>query len=159
MINFNNNKIVFGVVIVISLLFIVFSIGRALIPSTPSLKIITNINMNEKEESRLDGLVKIIEIKEGSGKEAVVGKNAAVKYIGKTLNENGQEFIFDSGNFSFDIGSGKVIAGFDVGILGMKVAGKRILIIKPEAGYGDQVVGPIPANSTLTFDIELLDIK
>lgn len=61
--------------------------------------------------------------------------------------------------FEFNLGAGQVIKGWDEGLLGMKVGEKKTLTIPPEKGYGSQAQGPIPANSTLIFDVELVGIK
>lgn len=96
----------------------------------------------------------------GTGAEAVAGKSVTVNYVGKLTD--GQVFDASTNHgqpFTFDLGAGQVIAGWDQGLVGMKVGGKRILTIPPEMGYGAQAVGPIPANSTLIFEVELLDVK
>ena len=61
--------------------------------------------------------------------------------------------------FSFKIGSGQVISGWDLGVPGMKVEGKRVLIIPPHLAYGNKEQSGIPRNSTLSFDIELVDVN
>lgn len=96
----------------------------------------------------------------GEGSEVTKGDVVFVHYIG-TL-QDGQQFdnSYTKGTpFSFTAGGGRVIQGLDQGIIGMKVGGQRILVIPPELGYGAKGVGPIPANATLVFAIELLDIK
>lgn len=109
---------------------------------------------------KIDGVV-IEVLNEGSGDKAVKsGDTISVHYTG-TL-ENGT--VFDSSvprkqPFSFRIGQGEVIKGWDQGLIGMKVGEKRKLTISPEMGYGTQANGPIPANSILIFDVELLGIK
>ncbi|HJR44415.1 MAG TPA: FKBP-type peptidyl-prolyl cis-trans isomerase [Actinomycetota bacterium] len=96
------------------------------------------------------------EVECGDGDEAARGDSVTVKYVGKL--ENGEEF--DSGTLPpFQLGTGGVIAGFDEGLTGMSVGGKRILTIPPELGYGPQGSPPvIPPNATLIFDVELLEV-
>lgn len=97
----------------------------------------------------------------GAGAEAVAGKSVTVHYTG-TLQDGSQ---FDSSvdrnqPFSFILGAGQVIPGWDEGVAGMKVGGKRKLVIPPGLAYGAQGYPPvIPANATLTFDVELLEVK
>ena len=81
-------------------------------------------------------------------------------YVG-TLDDG---TVFDSSYnrgepFEFILGSGRVIQGWDIGVLGMKVGEKRKLTIAPEFAYGSRAVGSIPPNSRLTFEVELLEIK
>ncbi len=98
----------------------------------------------------------------GTGEEARPGMTATVHYTG-WLRSNGQKFDSsrDSGQpFSFNIGAGQVIQGWDKGVAGMKVGGKRILVIPPELGYGATGAGGvIPPNATLVFEVELLSVK
>ena len=100
-------------------------------------------------------------IKEGSGEQAAKsGDILAVHYVG-TL-ENGEKFDSsrDRGRpFEFTLGAKQVIPGWDLGLMGTKVGEIRKLVIPPQLGYGDQAVGNIPANSTLNFEVELLEIK
>lgn len=96
----------------------------------------------------------------GTGAEAVSGSLVSVHYTG-TLT-NGQKF--DSSRdrgvpFEFVLGGGSVIPGWEQGIAGMKVGGKRILIVPPQLAYGSQAIGNIiPANSTLVFEVELMAV-
>ncbi len=102
----------------------------------------------------------------GTGATAVAGRTVSVNYTGwlydasKTDNKGAQ---FDSsigrGLFSFVLGAGQVIAGWDQGVVGMKVGGKRRLIVPPGLGYGSAGVGPIPGNSTLIFDVDLVAVQ
>jgi FKBP-type peptidyl-prolyl cis-trans isomerase len=105
--------------------------------------------------------LKYVELKEGDGATPESGKTVVVHYTG-TL-EDGTKFDSsrDRGQpFSFKIGVGQVIKGWDEGLSTMKVGGRRQLIIPPELGYGSRGAGGvIPPNATLLFDVELLDIK
>ncbi|EKE09515.1 MAG: peptidyl-prolyl cis-trans isomerase [uncultured bacterium] len=102
------------------------------------------------------------DIKVGEGSEAKVGQKVTVHYTGR-LKQNDQKFdsSVDRGEpFSFHLGQGEVIQGWDEGVTGMKVGGKRLLIIPANLGYGAHGAGGvIPPNATLIFDIELLEVK
>lgn len=127
------------------------------------------LNIADKELNEMDlenaietpsGL-KYIVIKEGEGESPTTGQTVTVHYTG-TL-ENGQKFDSsrDRGKpFSFKIGVGQVIKGWDEGVASMKEGGQRILIIPSDLGYGARGAGRvIPPNATLIFDVELLDVK
>ena len=107
----------------------------------------------------------IADTKVGSGAEARPGNNCSMHYTG-WLYENGTKGAkFDSSldrgePFEFPLGAGRVIKGWDEGVAGMKVGGKRTLIIPPQLGYGARGAGGvIPPNATLMFDVELLGVK
>jgi FKBP-type peptidyl-prolyl cis-trans isomerase FkpA len=108
-----------------------------------------------------------IDVKIGAGKEAIAGNTVVVHYSGwlfdaKDAKQHGTAFDSSVGRgpFSFPLGAGKVIKGWDQGVAGMKVGGKRTLIIPAELGYGTRGAGGvIPPNATLVFDVELLDVK
>ncbi len=100
-------------------------------------------------------MIKIEEISEGAGETAKSGNTVDLNYKGTFTDGK----LFDSGRFSFTIGSGQVIQGFDLGVTGMKVGGKRKITVPPELGYGPRGSGPIPGNSTLVFELEILKIK
>jgi FKBP-type peptidyl-prolyl cis-trans isomerase FkpA len=109
--------------------------------------------------SRADGLI-IEDLSVGTGAEARAGNTVVVHYTGWL--EDGT--VFDSSlnrnqPFEFQIGAGRVITGWEQGIPGMSVGGIRALTIPPELAYGSQQRGSIPANSTLYFEVELLEIK
>ena len=96
----------------------------------------------------------------GSGDVAVAGKQVTVNYTGVFSDGKKFDSSLDRGvPFTFTLGSGMVIKGWDIGVEGMKVGGKRILVVPPELGYGASDYGPIPGNSTLIFEIELLGVK
>ena len=100
-----------------------------------------------------------IETNAGSGALAKAGNTVKVHYTGKLLNGK----VFDSSigglPYSFILGRGTVIAGWDEGIALMSKGGKAKLIIPSKLGYGSQAIGSIPANSTLVFEVELVYIK
>lgn len=96
----------------------------------------------------------------GTGAKAVAGKKVSVHYTG--ILQNGSKFdsSVDRGQpFQFNLGTGQVIKGWDLGVEGMQVGGVRRLVISPELGYGAQANGPIPANSTLIFQVQLLGVN
>jgi FKBP-type peptidyl-prolyl cis-trans isomerase FkpA len=104
----------------------------------------------------------------GTGREAEPGFHISVHYTGWLYDEKAEGHKgakFDSSldrkqPFDFDLGAGQVIQGWDEGFAGMKIGGKRTLIIPPEMGYGARGAGGvIPPNATLLFEVELLDVK
>jgi FKBP-type peptidyl-prolyl cis-trans isomerase FkpA len=98
----------------------------------------------------------------GTGTEATNGRSLTVKYTGWLYSTTGQDQKgqqFDSGTYTFTLGGGQVIKGWDQGFTGMKVGGMRRLVIPPSLGYGAAGTPPIPGNATLVFDVELLDVK
>ncbi|GEM_PF-1511200 len=110
----------------------------------------------------MDNGLKIQDLKVGTGSEAKAGDIISVNYIGSLANGT----VFDAsakhgGPATFQIGVGQLIKGWDIGIPGMKVGGKRKLIVPPSLGYGSQNVGngAIPPNSTLIFEVELLAVQ
>jgi FKBP-type peptidyl-prolyl cis-trans isomerase FkpA len=112
--------------------------------------------------------LKKIEVKQGTGKEATSGKPVIVHYTGwlyDTSKPDNKGTKFDSSRdrqvpFGFFLGGGKVIKGWDDGVVGMKEGGQRTLIIPPSLGYGERGAGGvIPPNATLIFDVELIEVK
>src|SRR6184192_3699804 len=97
----------------------------------------------------------------GIGATAEAGQTVTVHYTGWLENGNKFDSSVDRGQpFSFPLGAGRVIKGWDEGVAGMKVGGKRTLVIPPELGYGARgAPGAIPPNATLKFEVELLDVK
>jgi len=94
----------------------------------------------------------------GTGDTAEPGDLVTVNYTGKLQDGTVFDTSVGKAPFQFTLGQGQVIPGWDQGLVGMKVGGKRLLIIPPNLGYGSQAVGPIPANATLTFEVELLKV-
>jgi FKBP-type peptidyl-prolyl cis-trans isomerase len=95
----------------------------------------------------------------GTGATAAAGDTVTVHYIGTFTNGTKFDSSYDAGKpFAFRIGAGQVIAGWDQGVPGMKIGGKRRLTIPPELAYGSQGRGTIPPNTTLVFEIDMLSI-
>jgi FKBP-type peptidyl-prolyl cis-trans isomerase len=114
-----------------------------------------------KEVTTPSGL-KIEEVQAGTGAVAEKGKTVDVHYTGRLTNGTKFDSSLDRGEpISFPLGTGMVIKGWDEGIAGMKVGGKRKLTIPPDLGYGPRGTpgGPIPPNATLLFDVELVSVK
>lgn len=108
----------------------------------------------------MDNGLKIQDLKVGTGPEAKIGNTVSVNYVG-TL-ENGTKFdsSYDRGEaFQFLLGAGEVIKGWDIGVAGMKVGGKRKLVIPASLAYGERGIGPIPPKATLVFEVELLAVQ
>jgi peptidylprolyl isomerase len=115
-------------------------------------------NMNDTITTA-DGL-QIQDLAVGEGREAKSGDTVTVNYLGTLTSGVKFDSSYDRNQpFTTQIGVGQVIKGWDEGIVGMKVGGKRKLIIPPSLGYGSQDLGTIPPNSTLIFEVELLGVK
>jgi FKBP-type peptidyl-prolyl cis-trans isomerase len=110
-----------------------------------------NITVTEKTTSGL----RYILTKTGTGASVKKGQYLNVNYVGKFLTDK----KFDSGNFDFQLGAGRVVAGFDEGIAKMKVGEKATIIFPSALGYGAGGQGSIPGNSPLLFDIEVVSAK
>jgi FKBP-type peptidyl-prolyl cis-trans isomerase FkpA len=106
-------------------------------------------------------MLEIDDLSPGTGTEATEGRTVSVHYTGTLTNGDKFDSSLDRGRpFEFVLGAGRVIKGWDQGVRGMKVGGKRKLTIPAELGYGARGFPPvIPANATLVFEIELLDVK
>ena len=105
--------------------------------------------------TRLPSGVYILDHEVGAGAEATSGTRADVVYTGWLANG----FLFDQGRFDFLIGGQEVIPGFEQGVLGMKVGGRRLMIIPPALAYGANIVGAIPPGSILVFEVELQGVS
>jgi len=101
------------------------------------------------------------ELKKGSGEREVQGGDyIVIHYTGTLLDGTKFDSSHDRGMpFKTRIGVGEVIEGWDMGVPGMKVGGKRKLVIPPQLAYGDRAIGSIPPNSTLVFEVELIEIE
>jgi FKBP-type peptidyl-prolyl cis-trans isomerase FkpA len=112
-------------------------------------------------ERMTDSGLKIDDVAEGNGAEAKAGQMVTVHYTGWLTNGSKFDSSKDRNDpFAFKLGAGQVIRGWDEGVAGMKVGGKRKLTIPPQLGYGARGAGGvIPPNATLVFEVELLDVK
>lgn len=133
----------------------VFVVGFFFIFGQPLMSALTGSNSQNNSQYNMSQDLVV-----GTGEEAKTGDRVVVHYTGRFVDGT----IFDSSltrnePFQFVLGAGQVIQGWDVGLVGMKVGGKRVLSIPPELGYGMQDYGPIPGNSTLIFEIELLKVE
>jgi FKBP-type peptidyl-prolyl cis-trans isomerase len=119
-------------------------------PGTPPV-------LKEEEVKEL----RIVDVKEGTGAVAQTGKTVTVHYTGTLFNGTKFDSSLDRNQpFSFPLGAGQVIPGWELGVAGMKVGGKRKLYIPPNLGYGERGAGGvIPPNAVLVFDIELLNVQ
>jgi FKBP-type peptidyl-prolyl cis-trans isomerase len=115
-------------------------------------------NPSEQADSTGSSQLVVQDVSVGTGDVAVNGDTVSVNYTGKLANGTVFDTSVGKTPIQFVLGSGRVIAGWDQGLLGMKVGGKRILIIPPTLAYGPNDYGPIPGNSTLTFEVELVNV-
>lgn len=111
------------------------------------------------EEITTSSGLKYTDLVIGTGSSPESGKQVTVHYTGWLENKEQFDSSVDRGRpFQFVIGVGRVIKGWDEGVMTMKVGGKRKLIIPPELAYGEEGIGPIPPNATLIFEVELLSL-
>ena len=146
-INLNKTSLILAGVVILVIVAVGFSIFRS-----------TKINQIKTLESGLQIQDEVV----GTGAAAVAGEMVTVNYTGTLADGKKFDSSYDHGEpFSFILGAGQFIRGWDEGVAGMKVGGKRKLTIPPELGYGNQNVGNglIPPNSTLIFEVELLNAK
>jgi peptidylprolyl isomerase len=124
--------------------------GAALAPSAGAPQIPANVTQLMMDDQVV-----------GTGAVAQAGDQVTVQYVGELTDGT----VFDASanhgtqGFTFTLGAGQVIKGWDQGVAGMKVGGKRELVIPASLGYGAQATGPIPANSTLVFLVELINVQ
>jgi len=117
-------------------------------------------NLQQYEQYKTAKTAMFGEIAVGDGQAVAGGNTVTLSYRGWLTNGT----LFDDSYvrhqlLTFTVGQHKVIPGFEEAIVGMKAGGKRRMIIPPDLGYGNQATGPIPANSLLVFDVELLEVK
>jgi len=143
-------------VILISVLTVAFSMLFAQVDATTAAP----TKVTGKGVTTVSGL-QYWDIKVGTGPTAVRGQMVKVHYTGwLTTGKKFDSSVDKAVPFTFTLGQGQVIKGWDEGVAGMKVGGKRQLRIPPELGYGDRGAGGvIPPNATLIFDVELLGVR
>jgi len=114
-----------------------------------------------KDKEAMNGELIIEDLKVGEGSEVVKYNIVTVNYTGWLTDGTKFDSSLNPGRspFRFTVGGGQVIKGWDEGLIGMKVGGKRKLTIPPDMGYGNRNAGSIPPNSTLIFEVDLLGIE
>ena len=126
----------------------------------PQPTAIANVAPDESAKPEADTTeLKIIDQRVGTGPTANTGDALSMNYKGTLLNGKIFDQSYGREPFDFQLGAGQVIEGWDKGIVGMKVGGKRKLVIPASMAYKDQDKGDIPPNSTLVFDVELLSVN
>jgi len=128
------------------------------VPATPAAPIAKPRKTAAPKPAAIPGLV-IKDLKVGKGAKAATGDSVTVNYTGWLTDGTQFDSSIGRAPFDFTLGAHMVIPGWDTGVVGMKVGGKRKLTISPELGYGPNGMGPIPPNATLIFEVELLGVK
>lgn len=133
--------------------------------SAPKVKVAeptfaASLGINPKELRATPSGLKMVDVKAGNGTEATAGHEVVVHYTGWLTDGKKFDSSRDRGEpFTFNLGAGEVIQGWDQGVDGMKVGGRRKLVIPADLGYGDNGAPPdIPPGATLVFDVELLEV-
>ncbi len=154
-----NQWIAVSAAIAVVIIFIIYGYLHGFINPKPNMTL-SNENANEEASSTPVNSLAVKDVIIGAGAEAKAGDLVTVNYVGTFPDGTKFDSSYDHGQpFSFTLGAGQVIKGWDLGVAGMKEGGKRDLIIPPDLGYGANAVGPIPGNSTLHFEVELLKVQ
>ncbi len=143
---------------------LIFNQATPAVPSTDAASQAINDQLTQSTTTSMntiaptDKLV-VTDTTVGTGTAAKSGDHVYVNYVGTLTNGTKFDSSYDRGTpIDFILGSGQVIPGWDQGLVGMKVGGKRQLVIPPQLAYGPNAYGPIPGNSTLVFQVELVKI-
>lgn len=130
------------------------------VPSNPAVEVYAaSLGVNIAGMTKKSDALYVQDLQVGTGADAIVGKTLKMTYSGWLINGTRFDSNVGGAAFTFSLGAGQVIQGWDLGIQGMKVGGKRRLVIGSALGYGRSGSGPIPANATLVFDVELLSAQ
>ena len=154
---------IIAAVVVAAVIIIITNSKVASEPTQTATSSVTTNQTTTMESTTLPDGLQITDLVVGTGTQAMAGDTVSVDYVG-TLT-NGKQFDSTAAHggqpFSFVLGAGQVIRGWDEGVVGMRVGGERKLVIPPSLGYGSQSVGNglIPANSTLIFTVNLLAVQ
>ena len=158
-----------GVVAALVIVFLFF--GYNYLPNFFNISNTTNMNQSANDQNAAPevasqtitspaGDMTFQDFAVGGGEAAAAGDKVTVNYTGTFTNGTKFDSSYDHGQpFTFTLGAGDVIAGWDLGVVGMKEGGKRRLIVPASLGYGPNDYGPIPGNSTLIFDVELVKVE
>jgi FKBP-type peptidyl-prolyl cis-trans isomerase len=157
----NNFFPIFSVTLFIGIVAIVLLVNSQNQKNTPSPSPTLNANIEVQEKDNKMEDLKIEDINIGKGIEAVAGKTVTVNYVGTLTDGTKFDSSYDrSQPFSFSLGQGEVIKGWDMGVEGMRVGGRRKLTIPSDLAYGEQGAGAIiPPGATLIFEVELLSVE
>jgi peptidylprolyl isomerase len=147
-------SLVIGILVLVVFAYFIFGLNGS--SSTPQ----SSAQPTPQTVTSSTDKLQIQDEKIGTGAAVKKGDTVQINYVGTLANGTKFDASADHGGpFTTQIGVGQVIKGWDEGIIGMKVGGKRKLTIPPSLGYGDQATGSIPANSTLIFQVQLVGIK
>ncbi len=160
-------KKIAAAVAIIAILFVGFLVfGRKSeekmpdLPNVNSQQESSSANSMEATTSVSQSGLKIEDIQAGNGPQVKSGDTVTIHYKGTLTSGTKFDSSYDRGTpFTTQIGAGQVIKGWDIGVIGMRVGGRRKLTIPPDLAYGSRDIPGIPANSTLVFELELLAIK
>ena len=128
--------------------------------SDPLMSLFNSPQANNQNASMIESGFKTQEVSIGQGEIAEPRNKLTVHYLGRL--PSGQVFDSSLDNntpITFTLGTGQVIRGWDEGLAGMRVGGKRVITIAPDYGYGNRAIGAIPANSVLIFEVELVGVE
>lgn len=158
----NKYLIGFGgfILLIVLMVLLVFQSNKA--PSIDGNPLDFNVNNAQTQPTAAPQITELTgqDLKVGTGSAVVAGDTILVHYIGAFMDGKAFDSSYQRNQpFSITVGAGQVIPGFEQGVVGMKIGGKRKLFIPANMAYGDKGVGPIPPNTPLIFEVELLEIK